>query len=476
MRSDHYDALIIGAGPGGTPAAMHIASQGRKVLLVEKSGRLGGACLFSGCIPSKIIKHGADEFASVNRSGSGEDGHAAWRNIRATMERILSLRSGAALQKVNHIPGLTFIAGAARFASDDRIEIEQIGGERRSCTFENAIISTGSVPSVPRFGGTSAGNVLTSELLFEQEVLPESLVIIGGGPIGVELAQMLSRLHVRCTIVEMQDSILQGVVEPEFAEALTHRLVESGIGVHVSAKVTEVRQTDGGYSTSFADARGAGTTLRSRQVLVAAGRLANVEDLNLEATGIRYSGRGIVVDEYLETHVKGIFATGDVITGPKFAHTATYEAHVAAANILKGNVRKADFSKNSWVLFSDPEIASVGATEAEAVKRGHEIMTGTYDYRIDAAAQISGNPFGLLKFVVDRATRRILGVHVFARGAGSLIGEGALAVSGQLTLEDVAQAIHPHPTMTEAFGMLAMDMLGSLGAAQPDRVTVPAPK
>jgi dihydrolipoamide dehydrogenase len=462
MINDHYDVLVIGGGPGGTPAAMQIASRGKKVLLVEKSGKLGGACLFSGCIPSKIIKHGADEFASVSRAGSGEDRHVAWRNIRATMERILSLRSGGALQMVNHIPGLTFVAGAARFASNDRVEIEEISGEKRSCTFERAIISTGSVPSVPHFGGTLIRNVLTSEMLFEQEDLPESLVIIGGGPIGVELAQMLSHLNVKCTIIEMLDSILQGVVEPEFVERLTHKLVESGIDVHVSAKVTEIKQSDGGFSTSFTDAQGAGKTLRSRQVLVAVGRLANVEGLNLKATGIRYSERGIVVDEYLETHVNGIFATGDVIAGPKFAHTATYEAHVAAANILHGNVQKADVSKNSWVLFSDPEISSVGYTQADAVKRGHEIMTGTYNYEIDAAAQISGNTFGFLKFVVEKKTLRILGIHVFTRGAGSLIGEAALVISRKLTLQDVAQTIHPHPTKTEAFGMLAINMLGSL--------------
>ena len=479
MMDNNYDVLVIGGGPGGTPAAMQLASGGKKVLLVEKSGKLGGACLFSGCIPSKIIKHAADEYASPSRAASGrqvvsEDRSVAWRNIRATMDRILSSRSDAALQRVNQIPGLTFVAGTARFVSNHQVEIEESSGKKKSCTFEQAILSTGSVPSIPPFKGNAAQNVLTSEMLFEQDVLPESLVIIGGGPIGVELAQMLSKLNVKCTIIEMLDTILKGIVEPEFVDRLTQKLHESNVAVYASSKVQEIKRSGADFYTSFTDAQGKVKTVQSQQVLIAAGRLPNVKDLNLEAVGIQFSQRGIIVNEYLETHVKGIYATGDVIPGPKFAHTATYEAHIAAANILKGNVQKTDFSKNSWVLFSDPEVASAGYTQAEAVNHGHEIVTGSYNYEIDAAAQISGNPFGLLKFVVDKKTLQIIGVHIFTGGAASIIGEAALIVSGKLTLQDVAQAVHPHPTLTEAFGILAINMLAKIGetvkAATPARV------
>ncbi len=467
MMNDNYDVLVIGGGPGGTPAAMQLASGGKKVLLVEKSGKLGGACLFVGCIPSKIIKHAADEYVSAGRAAFGrqaipEEKNVAWRNIRATMDRILSLRSGAALQRVNLIPGLTFVAGTARFASDRHVEIEENSGKKKLCTFEQAIISTGSVPSLPPFGGNAAKHVLTSETLFEQDVLPESLVIIGGGPIGVELAQMLTKLNVKCIIIEMLDTILQGIVEPEFADRLMQRLAESGVGVYASSKVTEIKRSGGDFSTSFMDARGEMKIIQSHQVLVAAGRSPNVEELKLQAAGIQFSQRGIAVNEYLETNVKGIYATGDVIPGPKFAHTATYEANIASANILKGNTQKADFSKNSWVLFSEPEVASVGYTQTEAIHHGYEIITGSYNYEIDAAAQISGNPIGSLKFVAEKKTQQIIGVHIFTRGASSIIGEAALIVSRKLTLQDVAQAIHPHPTLTEAFGLLAINMLASI--------------
>jgi dihydrolipoamide dehydrogenase len=464
MIDSHYDVLVIGGGPGGTPAAMQLASRGKKVLLVEKSGKLGGACLFVGCIPSKIIKHAADEYASISRTAfvrqvALEDMGVVWSSIRATMDRILSSRSDAALQKVGRIPGLTFIGGTARFVSNYEVEIEEDSGEKNRCTFEQAIISTGSVPTVPPFGGNSAQSVLTSEMLFEQDDLPKSMVIIGGGPIGVELAQMLAKLNVKCTIIEMLDTILYGIVEPEFVDCLTQKLYESNVSVHASSKVLEIERSGKDFLTSFMDAQGDIQTIQSQQVMVAAGRLPNVKDLNLEASGVQFSHSGIAVNEYLETNVKGIYATGDVIPGPKFAHTATYEAHIAAANILKGNVQKADFSKNSWVLFSEPEVASVGYTQAEALSHGYEIMTGSYNYEIDATAQISGNPFGLLKFIVDKKTQQIIGIHIFTQGAASIIGEAALIVSRKLTLQDVAEAIHPHPTLTEAFGILAINML-----------------
>ncbi len=464
MIDNHYDVLVIGGGPGGTPAAMQLASKGKKVLLVEKSGKLGGACLFVGCIPSKIIKHAADEYASLSRSSFGkqmalEDMSVVWGNIRASMDRILSSRSNAALQRAHRIPGLTFVSGAVRFVANHQIEIVESSGNKSSCRFDQAILSTGSVATIPPFGGNSVQNVLTSEQLFAQDTLPESMVIIGGGPIGIELAQMLAKLNVRVTIIELLDTILYGIVEPEFVDCLSQKLDESNISVYTSSKVLEIERSGKDYCTSFMDAQGNIQTIQSQKVMVAAGRSPNLKDLNLEATDIQFSRSGITVNEYLETDVPGIYATGDVIPGPKFAHTATYESQIAATNILKGNVHKVNFSKNSWVLFSEPEIASAGYTQAEALNHGYETLTGIYNYEIDATAQISGDPFGLLKFVVDKKTQQIIGVHIFTQGAASIIGEAALIVSGKLTLQDVAEAIHPHPTMTEAFGILALNML-----------------
>jgi dihydrolipoamide dehydrogenase len=465
MKRD-VDVVVIGGGPGGTPAAMRLASAGKSVLLVEKSGRLGGACLFVGCIPSKIIRHSADEYAlllrtSLLKSRTLDGPEDVWRDIRLRMDRILTARSNAALQNLHRTPGLAFLPGTARFVSPRQIEIEDPAMERTGFRFGTAIVSTGSQPQVPAFSGSGAAGVLTSDTLFIRDSLPGSMAIIGGGPIGVELAQMLSKLQVKCVVLELMATILHGAVEPEFASLLTGAFLDSGIAVETSARVLEVQRAKGGFRTSFVDANGMRRTLETEQVLVATGRSPNVGDLNLEAAEVRHTPRGIVVDEFLRTSGSGIYATGDVMGGPKFAHTATYEAHLAASNILAGDVHAADFDKNSWVVFSEPEIATVGLLEAAAASRGFEVTTGTYDFRVDAAAQIAEATHGLLKFVVEKPTGRILGIHIFSPDAASLVGEAAMIVSGGLTVRDVARAIHPHPTLTESFGFLASRLLGN---------------
>lgn len=462
--SEKFDVLVIGGGPGGTPAAMQLAASGKKVLLAEESGKLGGACLFVGCIPSKIIKHGADAFFSYeNNATATSDSKAAlaksWESIRKSMDRILNGRSSAAIQQVNRLP-ITFVAGKARFISSNEVEINNT-----RFSFDKAIIATGAHSFVPPFKGDGAKEVLTSEVLFQQPKLPSSMLIVGGGPIGIELAQMLAKLHVKCTIVEMMPSLLSGVVEPEFAEGITKKLQETGIGVYTHSKVEAINKVDGEFQTVFVDADEKTQQLLTEKVLVVTGKVPSIEGLNLEATGVRFERNGIVVNEFLETNVAGIYATGDVVLGaPKFAHTATYDAHIVATNILRGNISKACFTKNSWVLFSDPEIAAAGLTEAEAVKAGFDVVTGIHDYKVDAMAQISGDTVGFLKFVVNKSNQEILGVHIFINGAASLSGEAALIVSKKLTLMDVAQAIHPHPTLTEAFALLAMKMLSGLQA------------
>lgn len=455
--AEHFDAVVIGGGPGGTPAAMALAAAGKKTLLAEKSGKLGGACLFVGCIPSKIIRKGADD-AALQAGGGLVNADKVWPEIRKKMDRILSGRSGAALKKAGQIPNLTVKAGAARFLSASEIEVSGPSGLAEVFSFDKAVIAAGASSFVPPFGGDAAGDVLVSERFFSRPQLPRSLVIIGGGPIGVELAQMLGRLGVSPVIVESLPSILQGAVPAEFAAAIAKKLEAEKIPVYTGAKVTEINRQGEEFVTVFEDASGGRRSLRSEQVLVSTGKVPNVQDLNLEAAGIKYSRRGIETDEFLETSAKGIYAAGDVIDGPKFAHLATHEAFITVKNIL-GGAAKADFSRNSWVLFTDPEIMSAGYTLAGAAAAGFNAVEGVYDYRIDAAAQVHDIAGGELRFVADAGTREILGVHAMVKGADSLAGEAALIVSRRLTLMDVAQAIHPHPTLTESFGFLALEML-----------------
>jgi len=463
MKSE-YDVIVIGGGPGGTPAAMQLAANGKKVLLVERSGKLGGACLFVGCIPSKIIKHSADQYALIKRSSlitdqCLKDRESIWQYIKKEMDRILTMRSDAARKHLNQIPSLTFSSGEARFISSNEIEILEKSGLKNVFSFKNAIIATGSEPTIPKFDGNGVQDILKSEMLFKEDELPESLVIVGGGPIGIELSQMLAKLNVKCTIVEILDTVLSGVVEPEFVSELTQALRNANIDIYTSSKVVGINRVSGKFGTEIIGKNGEKNILQSDQVMVAAGRKPSVETLGLDATNINCTPAGIEVNEFLETGEPGIYATGDVIKGPKFAHTASYEARIAVNNILRGNTHKVDFSKNSWVLFSEPEIASAGFTEADARKNGFDVITGMYDYKIDAAAQISENSSGKLKFIADKKNRQLLGIHAFVEGAPSIIGEASLIISKRLTINDIADSIHPHPTLTEAFGFLASSMV-----------------
>jgi len=469
METDSsYDVAVIGGGPGGTPAAMHLAAMGKKVLLVESSGKLGGACLFSGCIPSKIIRHAASDyhqakglFAGQGKSPGGPTD--AWDRAMKKMDQILPGRSSAAGLKAAGMKSLDLVAGMARFLSPREIEVKTQDGVESRYAFDKAIVATGSVPVTPPIGGDGIKKALTSESFFSRRELPSSIVIIGGGPIGVEMGQMLARMKVSSTIIEMAGSILDKVCEPEFTPRIQEALKRDDVDIFTSALVDKVNRNEDGFVTTFTDADGHIRTIPSAQVLLAAGRAPNIESLDLDRAGIHVAPGGIEVNQYLETSVEGIYATGDVIEGPRFAHTATYEALVAAVNIASGNHRTVDFSINSWVLFTDPEMASAGLTEAQAVEGGREVITGAYDFAIDAAAQVEGSPVGQLRFVVDKVSREIVGVHILARHAGSLAGEAALIVAKKLTLSDVSQAIHPHPTWNESFGLLAVNMLASLG-------------
>jgi dihydrolipoamide dehydrogenase len=460
-----FDVIVIGGGPGGTPAAMQLASQGKSVLLVEESGKLGGACLFIGCIPSKIIRHWSDEFMAERKyrdkeTWSSEDRAKAWYQIKNKIHSILEKRSSEAMQTVNNLPTLEFVAGHAKFVSGNELIIEEKDtGQKEKYAFDKAIIATGVRSFVPPFKGNSVQDVLTSEVLFSQDKLPETLLIIGGGPIGIELAQMLAKLGVKCTIVELLDSILSGIVETEDIAIITKEFARSSIEIYTSSKVQEINKSDGQFNVIFTDANGIERKGNFENVLVATGKIPNVESLDLGKANIEFNRKGIVVNEFLETSARGIYGTGDVIDGPKFAHVATYEAHLAAANIITGNKQRVDFAKNSWVLFSEPEIASVGFTEAKAIQEGYDVRTGVYDYSVDAAAQVANAPFGFLKYVVNKENLEIIGINICNNVAASLAGEAALIVANKLTLKDVAQAIHPHPTMTEAFGILAQKML-----------------
>jgi dihydrolipoamide dehydrogenase len=464
--SEKYFAVIIGGGPGGTPAAMALASVGKKVLLVEASGKLGGACLFVGCIPSKIIKFSADEIVSFTKTAgkfgidNSIDPNKSWDYIQKKMDRILQGRSENALKKAQQIPGLTVMNGKAKLTSQSTVEILTPEGKMIEAAFEKAIIATGAKSWIPPISGNGAGEVHVTENFFRINKLPRSLALIGGGPIGVEIAQMMTNLGVQVTIIEVMDSLIKGIVEKDFEGILSENIRKSGITVHLSSQVASIDKSDDGFTLEIKDGSGSLQKLSVEKVLVSAGKLPNIDGLGLDAINLEYTKKGISINEYLETSAPGIYAAGDVTTGPKFAHLATHETKIAVNNILMGNHIKVDFSKNAWVLFSEPEIAVAGLTEEQANQAGLTTISGTYNYQIDATAQIQEISPALLRFIAESKSGRIVGVHILGKAASELSGEAAEIVANNLTLADVANAVHPHPTLTEAFGFLAGEMIG----------------
>jgi dihydrolipoamide dehydrogenase len=458
--NEHVDVLVIGGGPGGTPAAMALARAGKHVLLVEAGRGLGGTCLFEGCIPSKIFREAAARRHEILRAG--EFGlrletpglpDVDWTSVQSRRHQILSGRAQGALAHTAALPSLDVVFGRARLTGP-RSALVETPDQQRSVTFERAILATGSVPTSLPIPGADLPGVIDSTQLIEIDAIPRSMVLIGAGPIGVEMAQIFAMLGTRVTIIEVADRIL-GPVDAVLAERLETRLVRDGVEVHTSATVTSIAGEPGHLLTTFV-VDGNQKTAETEVVAIVAGRRPNVAGLGLETTAIRIDQHGVVVDDTLQTGEPGIYATGDVVGNPMFAHWATAQALAVARHLLGAPVEFPRPEHNSAVIFSYPEIGMVGLTEEAARADGVDVGVAEYDYKADARAQISGDADGLLRIVYARDSRRIVGMHVLVEGAADLMGEAALAVRLGTTVEDLASAIHPHPTLTEAFGLAAL--------------------
>lgn len=464
VGEDVVDVLVIGGGPGGTPAAMALARAGRRVILVEAGPGLGGTCLFSGCIPSKIFRETAFRRREAGRAA--EFGLAAlsdtlpevnWEAVQRRRHRILAQRSGGALAKVGELPSLQAVFGRARLTGRRTAMIETIGAPARKVRFEYAILATGSKPSPLPVPGADLPGVLDSDQLIGIDFIPKSLALIGGGPIGIEMAQIFSMLGAEVTVLEAAPRIL-GPVDSVLAGLLSDHLSASGIRVETGVTVERIEGSEGALQVFYSQA-GKNRTVEAQVAAIVAGRHPNVVGLGLETTAIKHGPHGVVVNEGLETDEPGIFATGDLVGHPMFAHWATAQALAVARHILGMPAAFPKPEHNSAVIFSSPEIAMAGLTQEAARANGIEASVAEYDYRIDARAQIAGETIGRLRLVYRPDDHRILGIHVLVEGAADLMGEAALAVYNGLTLEQLAAAIHPHPTFTEAFGLTAQSAL-----------------
>jgi pyruvate/2-oxoglutarate dehydrogenase complex dihydrolipoamide dehydrogenase (E3) component len=440
----HADLCVIGAGSGGLSVAAGAVQMGASVVLAEK-GEMGGDCLNTGCVPSKALiaaAHAAHAARTGGRFGVGpcEPGIDFARVHDHVHGVIAGIAPHDSVERFEGL-GVTVLKAAARFTGPAEIEA---GGRRvRARRF---VIATGSRAATPPLDGLADVPFLTNETVFSLTERPEHLVVIGGGPIGVEMAQAFRRLGSRVTLIERFGLLARD--EPEAVEVVRKALLAEGIAIRESTAITRVRPDAGGIVLEIAPEGGAAEVIAGSHLLVAAGRRPNIEDLGLEAAGIAATARGITVDARLRTSNRRIFAIGDVAGGPQFTHIAGYHAGIVIRNALFGLPAKVDYAALPWVTYADPELAHVGLTEADARKAGHEVTVLTQPLSGNDRARAERAAEGLAKIIVGRRGR-ILGATIVGPRAGELIGTWGLAISSGLKIGAVASMIAPYPTLAE---------------------------
>ncbi|MEZ4501265.1 MAG: dihydrolipoyl dehydrogenase [Dehalococcoidia bacterium] len=441
---------VIGAGPGGYPAAFLAAEYGMDVTLIDPEEHPGGVCLYRGCIPSKALLHAArliresrEAEAWGIRFGQPEidlDELRAWKD-RVVGRLVGGLGTLARQRKVEHIRGM------ARFRDAQTLHVRR-DGELVEVGFDAAIVATGSVPLAPGALRVDSPRVMDSTAALELHNVPQTLLIVGGGYIGLEMATVYSALGSEVTIVEMTSGLLPGA-DRDLVTPLA-RVVEDGVAeVLLDTRVTSMEDVGDGVRVTLQPATGDEETRTVEKVLVAVGRAPNTKDLGLESTGVRLDARGFIeVNEQRRTAEASIYAVGDVAGHPMLAHKATHEARVAVEAIAG---RPAAFAPAAIpaVVYTDPELAWCGLTELGAREQGIEVDIAKFPWTASGRATTLGRTEGLTKLVLERGTERVLGVGIVGTNAGELIAEGVLAVEMGARAADVQLAIHAHPTLSE---------------------------
>ena len=477
MRDDHSTAdpdirtqvAVLGAGPGGYTAAFRAADLGKQVVLIERYSNLGGVCLNVGCIPSKALLHAAqiiNEAAEMERMGIV---FAAPRidldQLRSGKDKVVAKLTGglAALAKQRQVK---VIQGTGRFEAPNRIGVDAREG-RVSVAFDQAIVACGSsalkIPGFPH----EDPRVMDSTGALELADVPERMLVVGGGIIGLEMATVYRALGSRIEVVELMDQLIPGC-DKDLVRALEKVIKKRYERILVSTKVTGMSAATEGIKVSF-EGKGAPAEDTYDRVLVAVGRRPNGRLIEAEKAGVQVDERGFIpVDEHMRTNVPNIFAIGDVVGDPMLAHKATHEAKVAA-EVIAGLPARFDPLAIPSVAYTDPEIAWMGLTEAEAKAKGIAYEKGVFPWAASGRALGIGRDEGLTKLLFDPDTKRILGAGIVGPNAGELIGETLLALEMGADYEDIGLTVHPHPTLSETIGFAAEMAHGSITDLMPPK-------
>ena len=467
MSEQRFDAVVIGAGPGGYPTAIRLGQLGVKTAIVERE-YMGGVCLNVGCIPSKAVIHAAKTFDKI--------GHADAIGITVgkptlDMTKLQSWKGGVVTKLTSGVRtllkgnGVEILDGSARLGKPGpdghRITVTATGGAKGETTIiaKSVVLATGSRPfEIPGFK-TDQQRILDSTGALALGAVPARMVVIGGGYIGLELGMVYAKFGTKVTVVEALPSIL-AAMDRDCVQVVARKLKKMGVEVMLKAKARSW-EDKGDRAVLTVELDGGQTaTIDTDVILVSVGRRPNSEDLGLAEAGVALDKRGYVIaDDHLRTNVGGIYAIGDLIGGMMLAHKATKEGEVVA-EIIAGHKAAMDVRTIPAVVFTDPEIASAGLTDEEARAAGHEVKVGKFPFAALGRALSVNDTEGFAKVVIDARTEEILGVHIVGNGASDLISEAALAIEMGAVAQDLNLTIHPHPTLSEAVREAAAAALG----------------
>lgn len=452
------DIAVIGTGPGGYVAALRAAQLGAKVVIVEKD-RVGGVCLNWGCIPTKALLRTAEVLNLAKRAPEYgvQVGDVAldWSAAQKRKDGVVRRLTGGVKLLLDRA-GVQLVMGTARFASPQVLQVALADGSER-IEAAHYVIATGSRPMSLPIPGLQGSGALTSDNAVALEELPGRMLIVGAGPVGVEFATLFRACGAEVTLVELLPRILPAL-DPDLGTEVGRALKKMRVKLHTSSKVTQVEVVNGSYEVTI-DRESGQVTAEVDSVLLAVGRQPNLEELHLAAASVPPGKEGLEVDEHMRTNMEHIFGAGDVTGGPLLAHVAMYEAVVAVENAL-GYERRINYDAVPSSVFSWPEVATVGLSEPEAVKRGYDVQVGKFPFRANGKALALGERDGFVKIVAESKYGQVLGVHIVGPHASDLIQEATMAITLEATLDEFEATMHPHPTLTEAVAEAALAAAG----------------